>query len=78
MYTSSEQKYNVTVHKLFMDFKKTYDLVQKYCQIFLLNVICPVTFQELFGPPAYLEKWPLFLPFLCYNIQTQYQKQNLI
>jgi hypothetical protein len=37
-----------------------------------------VTFQEISGPLAYLEKWPLFLPFSCYNMQMQYQKQNLI
>jgi hypothetical protein len=37
-----------------------------------------VTFQEFFGPPAYLEKWPLFLSFSCYNMQMQYQNKNLI
>jgi hypothetical protein len=37
-----------------------------------------VTIQELFEPSAYMEKWPLFLPFSCFIMQMHYQKQNLI
>jgi hypothetical protein len=33
-------------------------------------LVSSVAFQELFGPPAHLEMWPLFLPFSCYNMQT--------
>lgn len=35
-------------------------------------------FQELFGPPEDLEKWPQFLPPSYCNMQMRYQKQNLI
>jgi hypothetical protein len=35
------------------------------------------TFQKLSVPRSCLEKWPIFLPFLCYNMQMQYHNQNL-
>jgi hypothetical protein len=35
------------------------------------------TYEKLFGLLMYLEKWPLFLLFSCYNTQMQYKKEKL-
>jgi hypothetical protein len=37
-------------------------------ELFSLYHADAVTFHEIFGPLAYLEKWSLFLQFSCYNM----------